>query len=124
MIVHNFHFFRIGSDLDEADTPLVIDANAVLTGSVSFQCFQSVAGRHAQTVKTNSGMELEQFSQRGCLDIRGKLPGDYVLKHFFRFEVAEADNHSESVSHLGTLCQVQKQKARHEKYRAFCVYGF
>lgn len=76
MIIHDFYFFRIGSNPDKADTPLVVDANAALACAAAFQCFQSIARRHAQTVETNGGMELEQLSQRSRLDVRGKLPGN------------------------------------------------
>jgi len=54
---------------DKADSPLVIDANAVLTLAVGFQCFQLVAGRDAQAGEFGGGVDLKQFAPRDALDI-------------------------------------------------------
>jgi len=48
VIVNDFHFGRPFSSPDKADTPLVIDANAVLTLAITLQGFEPVAGRYAQ----------------------------------------------------------------------------
>ena len=54
MVVHNFHVHRILALPAEAETPLVIDAYAMLAGSVTLQCFQPVARRRTQIVQTPS----------------------------------------------------------------------
>jgi hypothetical protein len=45
MIVHDFHLLRVGTAPDEANPPLVVDANAVLAVTAALEGFQPVAGR-------------------------------------------------------------------------------
>jgi hypothetical protein len=44
----------------EADAPLVVDADAVLTAAVALQRFESVAGRQTHDLKPVGGGELER----------------------------------------------------------------
>ena len=45
MVIHNFYFMRVFALPGEADAPLVVDADAVLSRAVAFESFQAVAGR-------------------------------------------------------------------------------
>jgi len=47
---------------DKADTPLVIDANAVLSSSVSFESFQPVTRRGSQKAKRVGAIEQLQLA--------------------------------------------------------------
>lgn len=62
--------------------------------AAAFECFQTVAARHTQAVQTDRGMELQQFSERNRLDVRGKLPRDLIMKNLFSLAVAEANDHA------------------------------
>jgi len=57
MVVNNLDIRGAGSPSQplKADPPLVIDANAVLTFSIPFQCFESVAWQ---------GSEIPEFDSR------------------------------------------------------------
>lgn len=45
MVISDFDFVGVTADPTEAQTPLVIDTNAVLTGTLAFERFEPVAGR-------------------------------------------------------------------------------
>ena len=47
---------------NEADSPLIVDSNAVLTLSIAFQRFKLIAWRRAKEVKSLSGMYLCQLA--------------------------------------------------------------
>ena len=61
----------------ETQAPLIIDANAVLTCSLTLQRLQAIAWRGGQIAEGNRGIELPQFSLRDPLDgskTRNPLP--------------------------------------------------
>jgi len=45
----------------EADSPLIVDANAVLTASIAPQRLEPVAGQRSQVIERDGGFELVQF---------------------------------------------------------------
>jgi hypothetical protein len=51
MIINDFHVMRIAVYPAEADSPLIVDPNAILTGAIAREFFQSIAWRHAQVVE-------------------------------------------------------------------------
>ena len=53
---------------DETDTPLFVDANAVLPWAVAQQRLKSVAGRHSQIVELACGLNSQEFCSRPLLD--------------------------------------------------------
>src|SRR5674476_812211 len=65
VVVHDLDVGGSGVGPDEADPPLLVDADAVLSGPVSAECFQSVAGRHSEVVQRFGGIQHHQLPQ-GC----------------------------------------------------------
>ena len=57
MVVRNFNIRRISVAPAEADAPLVIDANAPLSGPIFLQEFQPIAWRNPQTL--DAGRDLQ-----------------------------------------------------------------
>src|SRR5947207_11479294 len=51
MVVHDLHAVGVAVLPDEADAPLVVDANAMLPRPVALQRLEPVAGRHAQRIE-------------------------------------------------------------------------
>jgi hypothetical protein len=47
---------------------LVVDAKAVLSGTVSFQCFQSISRRHAKVFGPFGGLKQREFPTRDTLN--------------------------------------------------------
>ena len=61
MVVHDFHLIRISILPQEADTPLIVDPDAVLTLSIAAQRLQAIPGRNRQVTKLGCGMDLRQL---------------------------------------------------------------
>ena len=51
MIVHNLDILSIAIAPDKADSPLVIDADAVLALAITRELFKAIAGRNAQILQ-------------------------------------------------------------------------
>ena len=62
MIVNDFDVFCESIQPMKADPPLIIDANAVLTGTTAFERLKVIAGWNPQILKTMSDFELPEFS--------------------------------------------------------------
>ncbi len=62
MVVHDFDAVRAIHFPHEANTPLVIDANAVLALAIAFQRLQLITGRNVQTGEFGCCMELQQLA--------------------------------------------------------------
>jgi len=52
----------------EANSPLVIDPNAVLTSSISLERLQAVARRNAEILQLSGGVKVEQFTPSHAFD--------------------------------------------------------
>jgi hypothetical protein len=51
MVVSDLNIVRVAISPSEADTPLVVDADAVLTGSISPEPLKAIAWRDAQVLQ-------------------------------------------------------------------------
>jgi hypothetical protein len=52
MVVNQLDIFRAGRGPSEADSKLVVHANAELSGAVALERFQSIARRYSQILQT------------------------------------------------------------------------
>src|ERR1019366_4652076 len=62
VVVCDFNFVGIPVLPLEADPELVVDANAVLSGSVAFQAFEAIARGHVQLAEISHPIELCQLA--------------------------------------------------------------
>jgi hypothetical protein len=70
---------RIAVTPDEADAPLVIDANAIRPRAAAFQQFELVSGRHAKIPQPQRPMQVQELPPRKPFDGL-KSPNHVVLK--------------------------------------------
>jgi hypothetical protein len=68
---------RLSIPPDEAESPLIIDANAVLTHPIPLQRFQPVTRRDPEVIQPPSRVKIQQFASRHSLE-RSK-PGDVAI---------------------------------------------
>jgi hypothetical protein len=61
VIIHNLDFVRIAVLPDKADSPLIVDANTVLTLTVAVERFQPIAGGRREVAEFRSSIQLPQF---------------------------------------------------------------
>ena len=64
MIIHNFDIVRVAVLPSKANSPLIIDTDAVLPLSVPFQRFQLIAGRLPQILNSSGAVQVEKFAPR------------------------------------------------------------
>jgi hypothetical protein len=73
VVICDFDVVGIAVFPSEADAPLFVNADAVLSGSISFQCFEVIAWGDAECVECSAGIEGEEFIVRAALDVRWQL---------------------------------------------------
>ena len=69
MVINNLYIFWSIRRPHKAHSKLIVNADAVLTGSISFQGFQAITRRHAEIVQTSRPIKLLKFSSRHRLDV-------------------------------------------------------
>ena len=69
MIIYDFNFVGVVACPAMAETPLIIDADPVLAASTAFKCLQAIAGRYPHDVESVAGIELEEFTSGGALNV-------------------------------------------------------
>ena len=92
MVIHNFHFVRARFPA-EADPPLIVDADAVLSGATAFQRFQPVARRHPQVLQLRCRVQLQQLPAGGSLDVSWQPSRHRALEYLLRLRTCEVFNH-------------------------------
>ena len=69
MIIHDFNVFGVATRPAEADTELIVHANAPLTSPPALQLFEPVSRRRAHIIDPLGKSELFEFAQRRTLDV-------------------------------------------------------
>jgi hypothetical protein len=65
--------FGAGFCPPEADAPLTLYTDAVLSGSISFERFQAITGRYSQILEICGDFKLSQFPAANYGDFRESL---------------------------------------------------
>jgi len=79
MVINNLDVFRVGARPHEADAPLVVDANTVLSLPVSGKGFEAIAWRKAEKVKFDGGVDELEFHERAFLDVGRQAARAFLL---------------------------------------------
>jgi hypothetical protein len=64
VVINDFHVFCPNLRPTKADTPLIVDTNAVLTGTITLECLKVIAGWHPQIIKSTGDLELSKLTPR------------------------------------------------------------
>ncbi len=70
MIVSDFHVIGVPIPPFEADAPLVIDANAILTRAIAGQFFQAIRRRNAKVLERHGPIQHTQFPEGNLLYVQ------------------------------------------------------
>jgi hypothetical protein len=62
MVIHNLHLVRMAALPLEANAPLVVDSNAVLSFPLGSKWFQPVPGWHSHLPEFGCRMQRKQFT--------------------------------------------------------------
>ena len=83
MVVNDLNPFWTSIAPLEADTPLIIDSNTVLSCSINAKKLESIARRDPEALQTTRSINLAQLAQRDAHDARiegrNRLPRKQVL---------------------------------------------
>ena len=93
MVIHNLNVICVPVTPMKADSPLIVDANAVLPLSVSMQRFKAVSGRPSQVPQLGSYIQLAKLSLSDALDAAKPFHRLSRVK-LFRFLRPEGLNHT------------------------------
>jgi len=95
VIIYNLDFISVTVKPFETYTPLVIDAYAVLTVTVSAQGFQPVSRWHKQILQRSCPVQIIQFAS--CRSLKSLKTSDRpIVKKRFGVFVLEALYHQDS----------------------------
>jgi len=73
MVIYNLDILGVTVRPPEADTPLVVDPNAMLISTFTFQQFKPVIRWSPEIGEDYSSMYLNQLAQCRSLDLEGQL---------------------------------------------------
>lgn len=97
MIINNFDIRGFsGVRHLETDAILIVDADAVLPGSVAAETFKMVGGRYPQIVYVGRVMEHHHFPQSSFLNGTRQFTGKSLMEYFFGFLIRKILYHDDS----------------------------
>ena len=77
MVVDDLDVVGIASGPSETDTPLVVDANAVLAVTIAFKLLEAISRWESEILQTHRGVHVAKLSEHAAPKIRRETP--YVL---------------------------------------------
>ena len=93
MIVHDLDVVGVAAPPDEADPPLLVDADAVLAAASTLQRLEAVAGRNAQLLERGGSVKHGELRLSALRDRWRKAFRDVSLEYRGRAPVGEALDH-------------------------------
>jgi hypothetical protein len=98
VVIDDFHVVGVTVDPSKADTPLIVDPDAVLAFAIPFEGCEPIGRRNAQIIQHGSVAKHAQFAARHGLDIGGQVPGWRSAADLFRFLVGKVPDHSPTIT--------------------------
>jgi hypothetical protein len=98
MVINNLDISGLAADPFETDTPLVIDADAILACSISPELLESVAGNGRQVLQIFCAIEVKQFAASSALDIRRQISRNLPVENLFGFFRRKSLDHALMIS--------------------------
>lgn len=92
MVIHDFDVFRTSRRPTKTQTPLFIDADAVLPGTIAFQRLKPIAWRNPQVVQSCRDFELPELATSDDSNA-GKATDAIAICKEFRVRTLERPDH-------------------------------
>src|SRR4030095_5914434 len=105
MVVHYFYLLRVACPPKKADSPLVINPDAMLTLPISLQCFKSVRGWQTKIFQYGGSIYRVELHERALLNKGRALPRAPPMENSLGFPAAERLNHWSIVNNAFTRRQ-------------------
>ena len=87
MVIHHFHVIGVATLPFKTNPPLVVDANAILTGSFAGQFLQAIGRWHAEVAQGARPIQHPQLTQRYLLYVLRQLARELSGKYPLGFSV-------------------------------------
>jgi hypothetical protein len=103
VIVNDLDVIGVTVGPAKANSPLIIDSDAVLSPAISGEFLQTIGRRHSEFVQRGGGVYDQQLAQRYTVQV-GRYPANPVsLEESFGVAIAEAPNHIDIVTRRVTM---------------------
>jgi hypothetical protein len=93
MIVYDFNIVSVSLAPTEADTPLVVDPNAVLPLPVSGQFLKAISWRDKKIIQLLRRIQQEKLPLSDAPQIRREFPRGLAVKYLFSFFGCKSPDH-------------------------------
>ena len=93
MVVNNSYFVGIARFPSKADAPLLIDSDAMLSGSISRKSFETIGWGDTEVVEISRLTEHRELVKCALLNVAGKFSRPPLIPNFFRFRIGKALDH-------------------------------
>jgi hypothetical protein len=98
VVIDDFYLVGAAVAPDETDSPLLVNSNAVLAVTISFELLQTVPGETHQIVQLLGRIQHLQLLQGSPLDLGRKSSRSFFAEYSSRFPTAESLDHAASVA--------------------------
>lgn len=109
MIVRYLDIVCISFKPAEADTPLVVDADAMLTSAIANEAFQPICRRDAQIVQAFRDIELNQLTPSQAMQFRRETTYELALKDPLSVLVTEGSDHERIITQDVMVDKLQRR---------------
>lgn len=112
MIVDDLDVIGIIVSPHETHTPLIVNANAMLSFSIMGQRFKSVSTWYSKGIENRGGVQLFELACGRSLNFLRQFQGIPTAKYLLGFPVPEGSDHSLSITTSGNnvkRCCVKNQ---------------
>jgi hypothetical protein len=115
MAVCDFDIVSVSVAPGEADTPLPVDPDTVLSLSISFERFEVVVRRNPQVIQMDSGVQRPQLAHGDPLKVSRQATGTLAMKDSLRFFALERPDHSDLLPRRGIIVKRYYRTAKEFK---------
>lgn len=105
MIIRNLDPLGISIDPDKTHSPLIINPDAILAFTLSFQGLETVGRRYPQIIQGSGVADHAQLAPGDFLNIPRQTPRDLAVPYPFGFLIPKSSDHATSI----TLCVIPRQ---------------
>jgi hypothetical protein len=100
VVVGDFDVVRITPAPSEADAPLVIDPDAVLSLSIASEPLKPVPWGYSQLPQRLGCIQEQQLPVGLALHVRWQPPRSLALEYLLRLRVMETPDHASTITHV------------------------
>jgi hypothetical protein len=93
VIVDDPYVVRVGSDPAEADAPLIVDADTVLTDPVPRELLKAIRGRDTKVEEAGRGIEHDQLAKGNSLQVRWHPTNSLPFEQALSVAISKAADH-------------------------------